>query len=60
MAALRDLDGTRVRLPCFHIAREVAVLPAFGRFTGGLTIRPSVSDRVFVTVAGEIFEASGI
>lgn len=41
-----------LRLPCFHFAREVGVLPAFGAFTGMHPIERTDGDRVFV-VAGE-------
>jgi uncharacterized protein len=38
----------RLRLPCFHVGPAVAVLPAFGAFTGNHVVRPAVGDRVFV------------
>jgi DNA ligase-associated metallophosphoesterase len=40
--------GESLRLPCFWFREEVAVLPAFGAFTGGKAIRPAKRDRVFV------------
>lgn len=39
----------RLRLPCFWFSAEVAVLPAFGAFTGTHPIQPAPGDRVFVS-----------
>jgi DNA ligase-associated metallophosphoesterase len=39
----------RLRLPCFWFGSEVAVLPAFGAFTGTHAIDPAPGDRVFVS-----------
>jgi hypothetical protein len=39
-------------LPCFHFGANVAILPAFGEFTGTALVRPVAGDRVYV-VAGE-------
>jgi DNA ligase-associated metallophosphoesterase len=41
-----------LRLPCFHFGPRVAVLPAFGEFTGMHAVRREEGDRVWV-VAGE-------
>ncbi len=38
----------RLRLPCFWLRPEYAVLPAFGVFTGTYSIEPTRTDRVFV------------
>ena len=53
---LRDRDGSSLRLASFIFGRHQAVLPAFGRFTGGSTYTPAVGDRVFATAQGEIVE----
>lgn len=42
----------RLRLPCFHLQPGVAVLPAFGSFTGLHTVTAAPGDRVFA-IAGE-------
>jgi uncharacterized protein len=42
----RGID--RLRLPCFHFAANVGVLPAFGAFTGMHPIVHAAGDRVFV------------
>lgn len=42
----------RQRLPCFWFGPRVAVLPAFGDFTGTAPITPAPGDRIFA-VAGE-------
>jgi DNA ligase-associated metallophosphoesterase len=45
----------RLRLPCFFISGRQAVLPAFGRFTGGHALRPKPHDMAFVTTGKEVF-----
>lgn len=49
---LAGLARQREKLPCFLFGDRVGLLPAFGDFTGGATVRPRRGDRVFV-VAGE-------
>lgn len=34
-------------LPCFHFAKDHAILPAFGQFTGIKKIRPKDGDKIF-------------
>ena len=46
----------RLRLPCFWFGREVGVLPAFGEFTGSLTVRPAAGERVFALAGEQVFE----
>ncbi|MFJ4442191.1 ligase-associated DNA damage response endonuclease PdeM [Pseudomonas sp. NPDC089422] len=45
---LRGRARQRLRLPCFLIDAQVSLLPAFGEFTGGCSIEPGSSARVFV------------
>jgi uncharacterized protein len=47
---------TQLRLPCFHFAPAVGVLPAFGDFTGGHVVRRTPADRVFAIAAGHVVE----
>ncbi|MFL6196304.1 MAG: ligase-associated DNA damage response endonuclease PdeM [Thermoanaerobaculia bacterium] len=42
----------REKLPCFLFGERGGLLPAFGDFTGGATVRPRRGDRVYA-VAGE-------
>lgn len=54
-----DLVGAgrqRVRLPCFWFGARMAVLPAFGDFTGLWTVTPAAGDRVFVVAGEEVVE----
>ncbi len=44
----------RERLPCFVVGSRLAVLPAFGGFTGYGTVRPGPDDRLFVIADEEI------
>lgn len=51
------LHGTRkerLRLSCFWVGPDVAVLPAFGSFTGTAIVRPREVDRVFVIADGHV------
>jgi DNA ligase-associated metallophosphoesterase len=48
----------RLRLPCFHFAPEVAVLPAFGDFTGMHALPCGDDDRIYV-IAGDAVRAVG-
>ncbi|MFL6632583.1 MAG: ligase-associated DNA damage response endonuclease PdeM [Massilia sp.] len=38
-----------LRLPCFVLGPRRMILPSFGSFTGGHTIRPEEDDRIFIT-----------
>jgi DNA ligase-associated metallophosphoesterase len=45
-----------LRLPCFHFAPQVGVLPAFGSFTGMHPIRATELDRVFAVADDRVVE----
>lgn len=53
---LYDASAGTLRLPCFHFQPRVAILPAFGDFTGARCVRPSAADRVFVVGPDEVVE----
>ena len=44
-----------MRLPCFYFGISLAMMPAFGYFTGAKTIIPSKGEHVFVLGDGLIF-----
>lgn len=44
----------RERLPCFVVGERMAVLPAFGSFTGLGVVTPDESVRVYVVAEGEV------
>lgn len=46
----------RERLPCFLLRERVALLPAFGSFTGLGTVEPGPGDRAFVVADAEVIE----
>jgi DNA ligase-associated metallophosphoesterase len=55
------LDGpakSRMRVACFHVTEKVAVLPAFGAFTGMKVIEPRRGDRVFAVGPDAVVEVS--
>ena len=53
---LRDRNGPPLKAACFWFSENMAVLPAFGSFTGTATIRPAGSDRVFLVGPGAVRE----
>jgi uncharacterized protein len=44
----------RLRLPCFHFGTTLALLPAFGEFTGAHVMPSTPPSRVFVTTGDEV------
>ena len=46
--------GLRARLPAFVFGTRVALLPAFGSFTGGGPVEPEPGDRVYVVADDEV------
>jgi uncharacterized protein len=55
-AGLAGAGGLRMRLPCFWFGERMAVLPAFGDFTGVFQVFPAPGDRVFVIAGDEVLE----
>ncbi|MNR61020.1 hypothetical protein D3C85_1826420 [compost metagenome] len=45
--------GDALRLPCFVIGEQRAILPSFGAFTGGHAVQPAARERLFL-VAGDV------
>lgn len=56
---LSDRIRSSVRAPCFHFSARVALLPAFGSFTGTHRIRAGPTDRVFLVGMDAVIEVSG-
>ena len=52
--SLLGFGGQREKLPCFLFGARVALLPAFGGFTGGASVRPRRGDRVYVIAEDEV------
>lgn len=50
----RGID--RVRVPCFHLREGVAVLPAFGSFTGLHPVERQPGERLVAVADGQLFE----
>lgn len=53
---LHDPCGQYLRAACFWFRPRLAVLPAFGSFTGTYTVSPEPKDRVFVVGEGAVVE----
>jgi uncharacterized protein len=43
-----------IKLPCFWFGPDMAVLPAFGSFTGLHSVQPQIGDRVYVLAESRI------
>lgn len=52
--------GSGMRAACFWFSRSIGVLPAFGSFTGGHSIRPVRGDRVFAVGPAEVIEVTTV
>ena len=48
----------RERLPCFVFAREFAILPAFGDFTGLGDVEPLPGDRIYAVAENQVMDIS--
>jgi len=55
---LRGRARQAATLPCFHFGEAVALLPAFGAFTGTALVEPARGDRVFVIADDQVVEVS--
>lgn len=55
-ARLRGAGRERARLPCFWFGTEIAVLPAFGEFTGLADVQSREGDRIWITTGSEVIE----
>lgn len=53
---LTETGGASLRAPCFWFNDWGVVLPAFGTFTGGRSIKPRAGDRVFVVGEERVVE----
>lgn len=56
---LHDADGSTLRVPCFWFGWRLAVLPAFGRFTGSHVVRPRGGDRVYAVGPDAVAPVTG-
>ncbi len=56
---LNDTIGSSVRLPCFYFARKLAVLPAYGQFTGSHPTLKRPGDRIFLVGPEAVLEVVG-
>lgn len=53
---LNEATGSGLHSPCFYFTSEMAVLPAFGSFTGLQPVAPKPKERIFLIGPGEIIE----
>ena len=45
-----------IRLPCFHVGKQVGVLPAFNFFTRGLEMPRGKTDKVYVIAEDKVIK----
>lgn len=48
--------GDHLRCACFHVTRELCVLPAFSEFSNGVKVRRRKHDRIFVVAESSVLE----
>lgn len=56
---LTGLAGKGLRAPCFWLSGRTLVLPSFGGFTGGSSIRPRSDETYYAIAAGRVHEIPG-
>jgi DNA ligase-associated metallophosphoesterase len=49
---IRGMGRQSLQFPCFYFGSDYAVLPAFGRWTGTVSIDPAPEDNVFAILPG--------
>jgi DNA ligase-associated metallophosphoesterase len=54
--SLRGKGRQHLRLPCFWFSDTLAVLPAFGTFTGKSKIKPAKKDWIFIPAGNRVIE----
>jgi DNA ligase-associated metallophosphoesterase len=55
---LSERSGVRATSLCFYFSPRVAILPAFGTFTGKHLLKPKRGDRIFLIGDGDIIDAT--
>ncbi len=55
---MRGKAAQSLRLPCFYFSEKRGILPAFGEFTGALTIKPEKEDQVFVIAEKKVIQVN--
>jgi uncharacterized protein len=58
-ARLRGRAGESVKLPCFRVGPESAILPAFSCLADGGGFSPAVDERIYVIADDEVVEVGG-
>lgn len=53
---LRGKARQGLRLPCFYFSENHALIPAFGSFTGFVSVTPSRSDQIYVIAENQIIK----
>ncbi|MEK1940733.1 MAG: ligase-associated DNA damage response endonuclease PdeM [Pseudomonas sp.] len=55
---LRGKGRQSLRLPCFVLGERLSLLPAFGSFTGAMTVFAEAGQRIFVLGDGGVWQAT--
>lgn len=51
---ISGLGKQSLRFPCFYFTPKLAILPAFGEFTGFVLVNPTKGDKIFAIVNDDI------
>lgn len=55
---LRGRGRERLRMPCFSVQERLALLPAFGEFTGGMAIEAEAGRSIYGVAEGQVWKIS--
>jgi len=53
---LKGMAGQSKRLPCFYVEPGLAILPSFGRFTGGHALKRKVNSQIYLISGQDIIK----
>jgi uncharacterized protein len=56
---LTDFDGSLASTPCFVRNEDCLILPSFGTFTGGYTMRPEAGRKIYIVTPRRVVEMPG-
>ncbi|MBS1495724.1 MAG: ligase-associated DNA damage response endonuclease PdeM [Bacteroidetes bacterium] len=54
--SIRGKAKQTIHLPCFYFTKKYAVLPAFGNFTGSVSIRPLKGEQVYAIAENNVIK----
>jgi DNA ligase-associated metallophosphoesterase len=56
--SIYERSGISATAVCFYFQKNVAILPAFGNFTGKYILQPTADDKIFLLTESEVIDAT--